>query len=175
MTPRLRLVPYDEAALALAVEDQAAAARAIGAVIAAPTFWEHRFMSKIYAAKLAMTRREPEAWLLSTYWQIIPAGTPSVVVGTVGFKGPPINGLVEIGYGLQPPYRHLGYMSEAVPAMCEFAFGQGLYPVGRIFAATERGNIASQKVLKKCGFEFSEQRNGLYIWIRRKHTLEINF
>lgn len=163
-TNRLLLIPYEEAQLEIAVKDQVAAAQTIGAFHAPPTFSQRRFMGKIYAAKLLLVRAEPRAWLLSTYWQIVQDYGMPVVIGTVGFKGPPKEGVVEIGYGLQEQYRGKGYMTEAVAAMCDFAFSQTEFPVERIFAATERSNAASQRVLSRNGFEMYDVRRGLCVW-----------
>jgi len=73
-----------------------------------------------------------------------------VVVGTVGFKGPPDdNGVVEIAYGIAPGFQNRGYATEAAAAGVEFAFGHGARCVR---AHTRPGPNASTRVLEKCGF-----------------------
>lgn len=76
----------------------------------------------------------------------------NVVVGTVGFKGPPDpDGLVEIAYGIAPSFQGRGYATEAAAAGVEFAFGHG---ARRVRAHTRPGPNASTRVLEKCGFDY---------------------
>ena len=56
----------------------------------------------------------------------------------------------EIGYGLKKPYRHHGYMSEAVKVITKWALSQD--DVRIVEAETDGNNIASQKVLMRAGF-----------------------
>ena len=74
------------------------------------------------------------------------------VRGGCGFKGPPdADGVVEITYGVDPAHQKRGYAMEAAQALVAFAFGSGLVRVVR--AHTRPGNVASERVLAKCGFE----------------------
>ena len=72
-----------------------------------------------------------------------------LVVGGVGFFGPPERGSVEIGYGVVPSRRSRGYATEAVHAMIEFAFRQD--GVQSVRAGVELSNPASVRVLEKAG------------------------
>jgi [ribosomal protein S5]-alanine N-acetyltransferase len=73
------------------------------------------------------------------------------VVGSCGFKGPPdAEGVVEIAYGVQPPYQGLGYATEAAWALVGFAFEAAQVRVVR--AHTLPVDSASTHVLTKCGF-----------------------
>lgn len=71
-------------------------------------------------------------------------------VGDLCFKGLSSDGVVEIGYGFIPEHWGKGYATEAVGAMTEWALKQP--GVKFVEAETDENNIASQKVLKKCGF-----------------------
>ena len=71
-------------------------------------------------------------------------------VGDLGFKGPVKKHAVEIGYGVLPEYEGLGYTTEAVQAMTQWAFQQK--DVVLVEAETDPENKASQRVLEKCGF-----------------------
>lgn len=72
------------------------------------------------------------------------------VVGGIGFLHPPDpEGAVEIGYGLAESARGLGYATEAVTALVAFARAQG---ASTVVALTEPDNLASQRVLERCGF-----------------------
>jgi RimJ/RimL family protein N-acetyltransferase len=70
-------------------------------------------------------------------------------VGGIGFKGQPVSGCVEIGYGLAPSARGNGYAAEAVVALLAIAAGHGL---SKVTADTALDNIASQQSLIRAGF-----------------------
>jgi ADP-ribosyl-[dinitrogen reductase] hydrolase len=73
-------------------------------------------------------------------------------VGGCAFKGPPnAAGIVEVAYGMEPPYRGHGYATEAAAALTAFAFASGLVRV--VCAHTKPDNGASIRVLQKCGFK----------------------
>jgi RimJ/RimL family protein N-acetyltransferase len=82
-------------------------------------------------------------------------------VGGIGFKGSPDErGEVEIGYGVCASFQGRGVASEAVLAMCDIA-RRGARVV---IAETERANIASQRVLEKCGFRTDDEEDELIRW-----------
>jgi RimJ/RimL family protein N-acetyltransferase len=70
-------------------------------------------------------------------------------IGGVGFKGRPVGGCVEIGYGLAPSARGHGLAAEAVIALLTMAADQGL---SRVIAETTLDNVASQRTLIRAGF-----------------------
>lgn len=69
-------------------------------------------------------------------------------VGGTGFKGQPVGGCVEIGYGLVPSARGHSYAAEAVTALLSVAANQGL---SKVIAETTMDNIASQRTLIRAG------------------------
>lgn len=72
-------------------------------------------------------------------------------VGGCTFKGPPDHeGVVELGYGIDETHRNRGYATEVVKAIVEFAAGKP--GVRTVRAHTKLDNVASQRVLDKCGF-----------------------
>lgn len=101
------------------------------------------------------TAKEEENYLYHTFWFLIEKNSRTVV-GSADFKNmPDENGRVEIGYGLGKAFEGNGYMTEAVKAMCNWALVQkGIF---RVVAETEPDNIASQKVLERCGFTLFEK------------------
>lgn len=92
--------------------------------------------------------RHPGAALWNTDWAILlPDGRE---VGDLCFKGAPdAEGRVEVGYGIEPPYRRRGYASEAVAALARWALSRG---AACICAQTAPDNRISQRVLAACGF-----------------------
>ena len=73
-----------------------------------------------------------------------------LVVGGIGFFGPPLGGEAEIGYGIVPSRQGRGYATEAVQAMLAMAWADSR--VRTVAAGTDPGNAASQRVLEKAGF-----------------------
>ncbi|AWI05794.1 GNAT family N-acetyltransferase [Clostridium drakei] len=94
--------------------------------------------------------KHKENYLWYTNWQII-LKEENISIGSACFmRQANDSGIVEIGYGINEKYRCNGYMTESVEIICKWALGkQG---VSRIIALTEKDNLASQKVLQKCGF-----------------------
>ena len=73
-----------------------------------------------------------------------------VLVGGAGFKGPPVDGMVETGYSVLPDYQHKGYATEMVGALVDWAMGQP--GVNRVIADTDENNVPSLKLLGNLGF-----------------------
>lgn len=97
------------------------------------------------------------------------AGT---LVGNGGFRGPPDrDGLVELGYEIAPGFRNLGYATEIVRALVDFALAD---PRVRIVQAHTLGQVnASNRVLARAGLEkvaeFDDPEEGrLWRWQRRR-------
>lgn len=117
---------------------------------------------EILEGQLRRAETDRANYLWHSFWLIIrkPDG---IAVGLADFKRPPDeNGEVEIGYGLGQDFRHLGYMTEAVRAMCNWAMGQE--GVRHIIAETDLDGLASQRILLRCGF--AEYGRGETVWWR---------
>lgn len=122
---------------------------------------EGHFLETVRRQAEAAGRAADGDWWQS-FWLLI-RKADRVCLGSADFKGPPDElGAVEIGYGLGREFEHNGYMTEAVRAMCGWALGQaGVYWV---LAETETENMASQRVLARCGFALF--RRGATLWWR---------
>jgi len=88
-----------------------------------------------------------------------------VQVGLGSFKGPPVDGIVEIAYAVAPKYQGNGYATAAARALTAHAFASG--QVHSVRAHTLPDGLASQRVLIKSGFskvaEVVEPEDGL-VW-----------
>ena len=73
-------------------------------------------------------------------------------IGTCCFKGPPVDGAVEIAYSTNPDEQGKGYATEAARALVEYAAMSGRINVVR--AHTLQEAPASQRVLQKAGFTY---------------------
>lgn len=86
-------------------------------------------------------------------------------VGIGSFKGPPVDGAVEIAYAVVPEHQGKGYATVAARAMVEFAFRAP--EVRKVLAHTLPDGLASQRVLLKSGFthtgEVVDPEDGL-VW-----------
>jgi RimJ/RimL family protein N-acetyltransferase len=78
-----------------------------------------------------------------------------LVVGGIGFHGPPTDGEVEIGYGIVPTRQGRGYATEAVRRLVSVALT--MPGVVAVVASADADNVASQRVLEKAGFELVDQ------------------
>ncbi|MFY9934389.1 MAG: GNAT family N-acetyltransferase [Streptosporangiaceae bacterium] len=76
-----------------------------------------------------------------------------LVVGGVGFFGPPQGGEVEIGYGIVPSRQRRGYATEVVRAMVADVID--LEGVQTVIATVDLDNVASIRVLEKSGMKLS--------------------
>ena len=86
-------------------------------------------------------------------------------VGMGSFKGPPVNGSVEIAYAVLPEHQGKGYATAGARAMVEYAFR--VAEVSTVLAHTLPDGAASQRVLQKSGFrhvgELVDPEDGL-VW-----------
>ncbi len=98
----------------------------------------------------ALAATESDPWLHGFRITLREDGT---IIGDAGFKGPPSDeGIVEIAYGLGPDHQGRGFATEAARALIEFARQTAGVRVVR--AHTKHDNLASARVLAKCGFRF---------------------
>ncbi len=101
-----------------------------------------------YTEMLDGCLQHPDQWQWYAMWIIeLRDGTR---IGDLCFKGLDTNGVVEIGYGIQNDFQGQGYATEAANAAV--AWGLQQPAVTRVEAETEPDNLASQRVLEKCGF-----------------------
>ena len=75
---------------------------------------------------------------------------PIGAIDTVKF----IDGIPEVGYCLSRKHWNKGYMSEACKAFVNYLFELG-YP--KVLIRADIRNIASLKVIEKCGFKFAHE------------------
>lgn len=102
-----------------------------------------------YGEMIEGMKADPKRAYWSCNWAIY--HKDGTLIGGIGFKGAPgKDGKVEIGYGIDEPYRRHGYGSEAVAALTQWALLQ--WGVKTVWAQTEPDNAASQALLLKCGF-----------------------
>lgn len=164
-TRRLLLVPLDTRQLAarVASDDFCLQVHGAGRVHFGP---EHPGeLTGLYPLWLAAT---PHPGAVLGTWTVVHRADAEAV-GSVGIKGPPCEGIVEIGYGVVPTHREQGLAAEAVDAVCRVLFRGGLGRVETSQAETRVDNLPSQAVLRRCGFTMTGERSDptdgqLLIW-----------
>lgn len=164
-TARLRLVPLALDDLRLAVRRPAALARRLG--VRAPLEPRSAELGAIFEAeerRLALEMEHDRWAFLWHVWAIIGIKERRMV-GSLMFKGRPTeSGQVELGYSLDRPYRGRGYMSEAVDGVTAWALEQP--HVLAVLAETDDDNIASHRVLERCGFRLYLRVDRMWWWRR---------
>jgi len=105
----------------------------------------------IINSQIVKIENEPENLKYHSFWFII-RKEDNIVMGSMGYKNIPNETKeIEVGYGLaKNEYEHNGYMTEALQSFCKEALLDERIEI--IIAETEKENIASKRVLEKCGF-----------------------
>ncbi len=86
-----------------------------------------------------------------------------LLIGTAGFFGPPSEqGEVELGYGVVPDFRGQGLATEALGALIAFASSDER--VRLIKADVLHANLASQRVMERCGMVRVSADDALYYY-----------
>lgn len=112
-----------------------------------------------FVAKIDQTITENKG----CYW-VISLAENRKLIGTIClWNFEPEKGLAEIGYELMPPYQGKGIMYEAINSITAYAFA--VMQAETIMAATHPGNVASQRLLEKCGFKRDmDDAEGQYVY-----------
>ncbi|MBX2876666.1 MAG: GNAT family N-acetyltransferase [Saprospiraceae bacterium] len=115
---------------------------------------------------LQFTEEHPEAYAWGTNWEII-LEQENISIGGIGLGGTPNkDGLVTVGYHIDPRKRRQGYASEALGGLRDWACAHPACLAMIAFTPIE--NTASQSVLTKCGFEktgqVTEEGIACYSW-----------
>lgn len=109
-----------------------------------PQFQEHMLKTEYEAAKKRLYLR----------YYIFEKAFPKKIIGTVSFGNvlpdPYIS--CNLGYKISPAFHSRGYCTEAVAASVQAAFEY--LNMHRINAFVQTDNLASIRVLEKCGFSF---------------------
>jgi ribosomal-protein-alanine N-acetyltransferase len=151
-TTRLLLVPASATHLSAELDGGDALAGALG--VRVPDEWPpdlyDRATVEFSLVVAENTPPEDACWLM--YYLVLrdDEGRGPTAIGIAGFKGPPQEGMVEIGYSILDAYRRRGYATEAVNTFLRFAFGNPL--VYEVTAETYPELVASIGVLENCGF-----------------------
>lgn len=146
--PAVRLVMLPPAAMeALVAGDAARASEIVG--IPLGDYLGTEDCAWLWRIRLGQAERDPAApsWTARAAWSL-PDGP---VVGHAGFHGPPdADGMVEVGYTVDPRFRRRGYGRAMVRALLDRARAEE--QVRRVRAAIAPDNVASLGTIRGFGF-----------------------
>ena len=139
-------IPATPALIDAERRDPAELAAALGAGL--PADWPSEFHNPaaLRYSYEALSAPGGAGWWLHYF---VAAGDRPMLVGVGGFKGPPDEGLVEVGYSVVPSMQRRGYATAAVRALIESGRERG---ATRVRAETLPSLTPSIRVLEKLGF-----------------------
>ncbi len=150
ITNRLELVPATPDTTRAALAGADALGAGLDAVV--PSTWPPEYLDAPaleFTLKRLSQGAQQEGWWL--HFVILPnASTGRTLIGSAGYKGPPQNGTVEVGYGIVSDHRRRGYATELTHGLVAHAFQRE--DLQRVIAETLPELTPSIGVLTKCGF-----------------------
>lgn len=154
----VQLLRADLALMDAALAGDDALARALGHDVAPG--WV-TFTEALQPTRDALAERSGDA---SWGTRFFVAGDPPELVGWGGFKGPPEDGVVELGYEIAEARQGRGLATAATEAMLDEAFGDARVTSAIAHTLAERN--ASNRVLDKAGFHFDAEveEDGQRVW-----------
>ena len=147
-TQRLQLVSATVEMLRVVLSDRQELGNLIEAEV--PSSWPAELLDEdAIRWSVDAIQGDPEnaAW----YLYLFVLQEPRTLIGAGGFKGPPSNRTVELGYSILQEFRRQGYAVEATRGMVAHAFAE--HEVDRVIAQTLPELAPSIGVLQKCGFQ----------------------
>jgi [ribosomal protein S5]-alanine N-acetyltransferase len=150
VTPRLELVAATLELARADVNDLAAFAKLLG--VPRPATWppplNDEQSQRYFLSSMEKAGPADAGWHL---WFCI-RREPRALLGNIGFKGVPKNGIADIGYSLLEEHHRNGYCTEAVRALIGWAFQHSA--VARVVADTLPELVPSIRVMEKSGLVF---------------------
>jgi RimJ/RimL family protein N-acetyltransferase len=154
MTPAVELLPLAADTLRALADGDLAAANRTAAVPLTP-YLAGPECRGVWEVRAVQVVEDPASapWITRIVWD----PERRIAVGRAGYHGPPdANGMVEVGYSIDPQYRRQGYARAALLALLDRA---GTAPgVTTVRATISPGNVASRDLVLSHGFvEVGEQ------------------
>lgn len=147
-TPRLELIAATESIARVALEEPDAFGGSVDAEV--PTGWPPIVVSDTRAFFARVLTADPPSagWWI---WYVVLRAPQRVLIGHAGFAGPPNpEGSIECGYALLEGWHRQGFATEALGALCSWAFSDPR--VHRITGRTYPHLVASVRTMERNGF-----------------------
>jgi RimJ/RimL family protein N-acetyltransferase len=148
----IRLVPATIAHLAALQSDSTLLGALIG--VSMPGNWPTSSVS--IECTIDRLRHHPEEAEWWTHFII----DGCQLIGSAGFSGPPVDGVVEIGVDIAPKFRDLGLAATAVEALVEKA--RAAPSATTVLSHTKPEHSAYTRTLRRLGFRLAGERAGLF-------------
>lgn len=168
-TERLNLIPLSCKQLDLLVHNLSAFEKAFGYPYKGEELTGKLY--KVFENQISVVEEKGPEYIWCTFWLMINK-QEQAIIGSFSFKAvPDKNGIVEVGYGINPNYGKRGYTTEALKGAIEWAFAQP--KVTKVIAEVDKENIASQRVLQKCCMiRFKEVNEYDWYFIERDNCIK---
>ncbi|ELA8130571.1 MULTISPECIES: GNAT family N-acetyltransferase [Vibrio harveyi group] len=101
-----------------------------------------------FESRLSQWSKASENWLCFTM-TVLETGEK---IGVTGFHL--VDGVTDVGYLILPQYHGLGFGTESLRALINWAFNE--HAITAFSAVVTEGNVGSEKVLTKSGFSLKE-------------------
>lgn len=158
-TPRLRLIPLDLRCLRLLKQSRQKLQQHLG-LEPSDIIMDDRFRKEVVEAQewwITQVAAHPEHFMWFTNWEIV-LKAENRSIGGIGLAGKPNkNGETTTGYVIDRRYHNQGYGSESLQALARWVFRDDA--AKRLLADTPKDNLASQAVLRKCGFRLDREED----------------
>lgn len=170
-TARLDLVPFDlDFCRAVLAGDRAFAAEWLGADLGV---WPGTDEADGFFPIVARALREDSS--VARWWgRAVIVRMFGTVAGSVGLKGQPRDGRVEVGWGIERAFRGQGYAREAARAVIADAFGHR--EVREVVAHIDPANAPSVRVAEGIGMHRATatvaQHTDPSLWVITRETFE---
>lgn len=164
---KLVLAPFSTTRMGWALRDRARLAQDLRARV--PPSWPNEEFRGVLPWLAERWMDLPD----EAHWTFLVVRSPErCVIGEIGAKGVPAGGQIEIGYGLVPEARGLGFGTDVVRTFSDWALRRR--GVDRIVAECLQTNLGSVRVLEKAGFvrtrEGTDAEGPTWWWQRERST-----
>jgi ribosomal-protein-alanine N-acetyltransferase len=172
---RLKLIPLKHEQLELCNRNRDALEKQLGlnpSAMVIDAHYQAELRQALNGFWLPNTKAYPDLYHWYTNWEVV-LKSINTTIGGIGFGGYPDDyGEASIGYMLDEQHRGNGYATEAVLKLSHWGFSFSV--LKSIIADTEVGNLASQQVLLRAGFECYQNDKPLRFFRLNKPAKNIN-
>jgi ribosomal-protein-alanine N-acetyltransferase len=145
MPPPVRLVPASLAMIDAELDGRLA--HQLGVEVPADWPPEYHDAKRLQFTRSALEDPRAAGWWL--HYIVVAHAERPTLAGVAGYKGPPVDGSVEIGYSIVPSWQRRGLATQAARMLVEMARARG---VDVVRAHTLPHHLPSIGVLRKVGF-----------------------
>ena len=164
ITERLKLVPCSMEMLQSLIDDAIDLSELIGVQV--PEGWPAEELKEVAPYFINLLSQSPD--MAGRLCWFIVEKDQDIVIGSIGFKAEPDkDGIVEIGFGIDPAFRQKGYATETVKGLVGWALSQN--DIQKIIAECEPDNKPSVRVLEKAGMRKTSIEDNMIKWEIRCH------